>query len=585
MASALQISLTALGAFQKGMQTISHNVTNAQTDGYSRQTLSFHSMGDKGLQDSGGVYAGDPIRNYNDFLRNQINTAEARTEYSDKYLELANRLTGLFGGVDSGVSQSIDDFYLSANDLRNNPTSSSSQGQFYTNASYMVSSVRNLATSLNEIRYQVNTEVEGGVDELNNVLSRLAVVNANIAKVGAQAGNSVNDLYDSRDRLINEVNTFLDADASIMEDGRVELYTQGGISLVSGNYSATIKSELKSTDVGMTLENSDYIPSYGVWVTTPHGDIDVSDKISEGKLGAVMTFREEALEPAERNLGHAIMAMTQMINAQQKAGYTYEEFGTTGERSVGQNMFDPLNVTMVQGADATVAPALNVSFEYWSSDNYAASLNQVATQDQVDDQQALLTNTNAAKYSVVYDSVADEMTVQNISDTNVAATTFSGTYAVYEGLAFDLSNATGDLEFEIDPFSVAIREFALVSDFTADKIAVSNQPDIGDTANSGNIELIEDLKDLEFLNGGNSTPQDLILDNASQVGSQYNSAELNSEAFLLQLRQLEETAAESQGVNIDTELSTLLQYQQAYQAAGKVIQTSNSVFDALLAAI
>jgi flagellar hook-associated protein 1 FlgK len=112
-----------------------------------------------------------------------------------------------------------------------------------------------------------------------------------------------------------------------------------------------------------------------------------------------------------------------------------------------------------------------------------------------------------------------------------------------------------------------------------DTFTIAPNTGLGDTRNAS---LMGDLQSTNILDGGKATYQSAYATLVSTVGNKTREVQANAEASAAQLKQAEAAANNVSGVNLDEEAANLLKYQQAYQAAGKVMQVADTVFNALL---
>jgi flagellar hook-associated protein 1 FlgK len=90
------------------------------------------------------------------------------------------------------------------------------------------------------------------------------------------------------------------------------------------------------------------------------------------------------------------------------------------------------------------------------------------------------------------------------------------------------------------------------------------------------------LQTKNIFNGGSATYQSAFAQTVSAVGNKTREVQVNASAGEALLKQVQGAASNVSGVNLDEEATNLLKYQQAYQAAGKVMQIANTIFDTLL---
>jgi flagellar hook-associated protein 1 FlgK len=113
-----------------------------------------------------------------------------------------------------------------------------------------------------------------------------------------------------------------------------------------------------------------------------------------------------------------------------------------------------------------------------------------------------------------------------------------------------------------------------------DTFSIARNTGVGDTRNAS---LLGDLQSKNILDNGSATYQSAYAHMVSAIGNKTREVQVNAEASAAQLEQADKAAQNVSGVNLDEEAANLLKYQQAYQAASKVMQVADTIFNALLA--
>ncbi|MDB5749380.1 MAG: flagellar hook-associated protein FlgK [Massilia sp.] len=128
--------------------------------------------------------------------------------------------------------------------------------------------------------------------------------------------------------------------------------------------------------------------------------------------------------------------------------------------------------------------------------------------------------------------------------------------------------------------------------FSGVNVTMSGVPKEGDTfsinanvsgtADTRNIQALGALQTKNILNGASATFQSAFAQTVSAVGNKTREVQVNASAGDALLKQVQGAANDVSGVNLDEEATNLLKYQQAYQAAGKLMKTASDMFDVLL---
>lgn len=207
----LSIGLSGLVAAQRALQTIGQNITNANTPGYSRQTLSISAsspditaIGPMGT----GVTIDKVLRTKDDMLASSIysftsllGTSEAQSQTLQNIEAIYNELSG------SSLNGMLEQFFSSLQDLSTSPELASSRYQLLQDAQNLISSsFRALDEQFKNIKINVSQEIESKVANLNSITSEIALLNGRIVDTEFTTNNaSANDLLDKRDQLVNQI--------------------------------------------------------------------------------------------------------------------------------------------------------------------------------------------------------------------------------------------------------------------------------------------------------------------------------------------------------------------------------------------
>src|SRR5690606_20378007 len=209
MSSILNIGQTALAAAQAGLATTGHNVANASTPGYSRQVVVQTALAGQNMG-FGFVGRGTEIatitRVYNEFLGNQVVSAQSAKSRLESFYNQAKTIDSLVADPDTGVSPALQDFFKNVQNISGAPNGAQSRQSLLSSANSMVASFRSLNQQLTEINGGINSELTASVTTINAYAQQLAQINDAIEKAqGALGSNAANDLLDRRDQLVADL--------------------------------------------------------------------------------------------------------------------------------------------------------------------------------------------------------------------------------------------------------------------------------------------------------------------------------------------------------------------------------------------
>lgn len=253
----LEVAKKALFAQQRGLYTTGHNISNVNTEGYSRQRANFTTttpyppqmfMQPKIPGKMGTGVKIDTVQRIRDqFLDFQYRIENSRAHYWDTRNETLTRLEQLLNEpTDNGLSNSIDRFWQSLQDLTDNVDNSGARSVISQQGLALTETFNYLSRSIQSIRGDLKDQIEVNVDNINSLVKQIHSLNEQIVKVEPH-GLLPNDLYDERDRLIDQLSEFVNIKvhysrssegAADIADGlaSIELLDERGHSFGNGVY-------------------------------------------------------------------------------------------------------------------------------------------------------------------------------------------------------------------------------------------------------------------------------------------------------------------------------------------------------------
>ena len=310
----LQVGISGLLSAQRSLSTVSHNVTNVNTDGYSRQRTevltnqpTYSGAGYVG----NGVYVSNTSRIYSSFVNRQVQANTASSSYQELYHTYATRVDNLLADPNAGLNPAMQAFFDAAQGVADDPVSVPARQVLLTEATTLENRFHIMQQRLQEQDDNINQEMADYIGEINSIASEIASINKSIASSpGLVNGKLPNDLFDRRDQLLVELSDYVDVQAVQQDNFTVNVYIGNGQTLVT---------EFNSVQLQVTANQFD---TSQLEVGYPSGSniINVSSLVSGGKLGAIIDFRENVLHPTENSMGRIAIALTEEFNAQHKLG-------------------------------------------------------------------------------------------------------------------------------------------------------------------------------------------------------------------------------------------------------------------------
>lgn len=546
MANIFAIGQSALAAAQAGVSTAGQNIANASTPGYSRQSV---IQATTTPQPMGYGYIGQGTqvteirRIYNNYLGSQVVSAQTNKSQLDAQYAQIQQIDNMLADPKAGLSPAIQNYFNSLQDLSVFPADAPARQSVLSNAEALVASFQNVQGRMEDIRQGINQQLSASVQTINQTAQQLVAVNQAIERAQSLSnGRPANDLLDLRDKLIQDLSKEIKVTVS-QQGNQYSVYIGNGQPLVTGSISHSLV-VLPSTNDPTRLEVA--------YDTSSQKSIFSIDNLAGGALGGLLEFRSQTLDPIQNSFGRVALALASNMNSQQAQGFTLNQTG-------GGNFFNLPTMSAVASTQNTGSGVITANL---------TDASKLTTSDYK------LQNT-AGLYQLI------RITDNNIVASGATVAAVSAMASQSEGFSINMTGTpnVGD-GFLIRPTAGVAGAMTLAISNTSGIAAASQTNAAGD--NSNLLKMIA-LQTTKTLNAGQDSYQTAYAKLVNQVGSKTRELDVvSASAGTIQAQAL--TALQNvSGVNLDEEGANLIRYQQAYQAAAKVLQIANQMFDSLLA--
>jgi flagellar hook-associated protein 1 FlgK len=619
--SALSISASALSLARSGIDTASNNVANASTAGYSRQRVVVGDLVLGGGTGSAGVGVTAIRRSASEMIERQRRTTQTSYTQAQTTNDYLSSIDGLFGAPDEGISQALNNFYSSVNDLAREPENRAYRAGFTTALSQVKDIYNQLDARFSELRQNALTERESVVKRIDQITSALAETNRGI-ELNIGAGHEAAPvLLDQRDSLLLELSQLTKVEVNVAETGQVNVKTPSGSSLVVGTGAVALsKSEIGA---GGKLGALDSLLRSDLAEVTP----TASGKLSS--LASVSTVdKNEFFEVVDsngrtlytRNLNLALdqndltaaersnivstnpfgkPAPTQdpslRVNLLTPQGYQIRGLDISSDPLGGPNILTKVNakarfdtqsiavvpvettlggVTQSKGAVTTTVPA--VVADPTQEPTYGKATQQFESQRlyvvrfanpsvMKDAGNGFFEATANAGTPAIIEDPATQMGVDERTKAFQDSSAWTRLRGVFEGVERDVFRAFGT---------------------TVQKLAVSDlsELEMPDAATGINdYQLI--ARAAANMTAGRAQVESDMIQITGEIGQRKASNDAIVKTLGSMAQQIDTERSQVSGVNLDEEALDLTRWQQAYAAASKVIAITNQMFDDLMGAL
>ncbi|WP_182199667.1 flagellar hook-associated protein FlgK [Paraliobacillus salinarum] len=495
----LEVAMRALNSQQTALYTTSHNISNANTEGYTRQRVNFEQVSTltgsrytEGVKSNigSGVQAGSIQRVRDSFLDVQFRNEHGKVGYYNQRAAALKQMEDLMNEPsEEGLNAVMDQFYGSLQDLADHPEDSGTRSVVTQRGLALADTFNYLNSSLQKVRGDLKNQLDVTTKDINSILTQINDVNDEIKGIEPH-GHVPNDLYDERDRLIDQLSSI--------------------------------------ANISVTYDKSSGQPSpiaEGVATITLNG-VGQDVTLVDGKTGTVN------------------------------------------------------HLEIIYDGDDNVE-----TFSFFNPDDAAASTIDIAAAD-FDSQgelKGLMEMNGYIGEDVDGDGNGDVTGYYNemISDIDDMAKAFADAFNTAHQNGIDLNGDSGLAFFEYDPDSpagsITVNQ-GIIDD--PDLIAASINGDAGDGSNATNLSDVLNQKDIGL--GENKSTRGFYQSLIGDMGVKTQEANrMLSNAAVLQ-QQVQENRASVSAVSLDEEMTNLIRFQHAYNAAARGMTAVDEMLDRII---
>jgi flagellar hook-associated protein 1 FlgK len=627
----LSIGSSALNAAYTALRTTGNNIANVNTPGYTREVTSFtpQIQTNDGSNFIGtGVAVADVSRVYSDFLAQQTNLAQSQSSQADTTAQLTSQINSMFSDTSTGLGNAIDSFFTQLQTLSTQPGSAATRQSVLSSAQQMAGQFNDMQGQLQLMGQGADAQIGQQITTVNSTVAQIASLNSQISLASA-SGATPNSLLDQRNQDILTLNQAIGVTTSTQSDGSINVYLASGQPLVVGTHTFTMA-------MGLDPQNPQGIV-VGTQTGGAGGAIAALDPSNTGggAIGALLTFRSQTLPNMEDQIGRLAVTLSTQFNAIQAqgrdaTGAAGSAFFSTPSIDVIAASANPDAATVTLNASYSDVTQLQASAYKLTalgggqysltrlSDNTTSTLNSLpATVDGMtlnfsatpaagdvfsiqpvrngagNIQVAITQGSQIAAASPVQATLggsnSGSLTIGSLAlqplpvnpnpnlQTPVTLNFTSPTHFTYTsgGTTSAVQTYTAGQPIQVNGWSLTLTGTPANGD------VVNVGPGAVGSADNRNALLMTQLQGQPIVSGSTlDAGYSAVVANVGAIAATAQTDQSSKDAILTNATTAQSSVS---GVNLDEEASRLMQFQQQYQAAAKLIQTASNVFDAILA--
>lgn len=614
--SGIEIGKRGLLAHNRALTTVGHNVTNASTEGYSRQRVemsAFQPLTRPGLtrperagQLGQGVEVSRIERVRDLILEDRIvgqASNETYWEERDEYILMLEQIYNEPG--EESVRGSLDEFWDSWQELSLHPEQQSAREAVLERGETLVDNINQRYNDLDRIRSMLEDEIQGAVSEVNDLANEIAGLNREI-RSAESAGDDPNDLYDRRDLLVERLGQHVNVstDRRDPDEFRVNV---GGFHLVQGTIAQQFETEGDPNNAGY---------SKVVW---EHSGEEA--QFNSGRIAAYLELRDEDVRGEIQSLDNMAVNFTDLVNEIHRDGYgsngrTGRDFftelpaveNTLGNMDMdGDGQLDSSLIFRLSGSNEVSAneqiglegnitlsgPDGPVDVGYNSTDTVEQVLTRINNSGAEVSARINRNNQITLKGAPAEDTDNPDFAIREVRDSGQFLSDYAGLLSGSgeEGsFRWDSADAAAGLREGAD-FSVAPQRnpsawLGINPEIQQEPATIaaglSRQGREGEIGDGGAAQAIAELRSEPVNVGQISTFDDYFADTSASIGLRGEQARNQLETAELEMKELRDWRDSISGVNIDEELSQMIKFQHGYNAAARFVTQIDRMLDTVI---
>ena len=614
--SGIELGKRSIMANTDAITTAGHNISNANTEGYSRQRVQIREFDPLYKPDltraerPGMIGQGVDVQSVNrirdELLDKRIVGQQNVESYWQTRSDYYTMLEQIYNEpYDVSIRSNMDKYWEAWQELSVNPESQAARQAVVTRAETLTDSINQRWESLSGVADLINGDIEATVKEVNSITRQIADVNAEIIKSKAM-GDNPNDLLDRRDLLVDKLSELINVSTDTRDSDEFMVHVDGRV-IVQGNVARNIDLEPRFDDTGY---------SKLVWADTGN-----DAKFSGGKLGALVELRDVDVRNEIQSLNTMTMNFSDLVNdvhrnavgANKVTGLDFfvqhpfvenanGNYDRNGDgqldtsyvfRFTGKNQLDLHQQVGIEGVMTFNASSGNVEIPYYHTDTVETVIARI--NDSNSEVKAYLDrNNNLVLKATTSQSVDNpDFVIRHVEDSGYFLAGYSG---ILNGSgqenSYDFAQAdaveslTAGSQFAVSPVYNP-SAYIQVNDVIKNDVmnVAAGYIDSNGNAFTGDARAaveIASIRNSKIMVGSQKTFDDYFADSVTNVGLKGEQAEMNllsQNAIMEDLHNLRDSIS---GVNIDEELAEVMKFQHGYNAAAKFITVWDSLVDTII---
>lgn len=346
---ALLSAQSGLSANQAALDTVTNNITNANSPSYSRKIAVFEQRTVNGV--GAGVSVARVVRNVDEGLLRSLRglySGKNETTVQQSYFQ---RMQDLFGtpSDNSSVSHILTKFSGALESLAVSPEKPLEQTEVVRWAEETALKIKQIDKAIQDLRMEADISISNEVDKLNSIIERIRTQNEQISRNKA-SGVDITGLEDQRDADLNSLSEIIEIKYFTRKSGEVVVYSSAGKVLVDSvpvTFSHIPTSNINSL---FQYDSGDFD---GIWTgSRSNKNNDITEKLGSGSLKGLVDIRDNVLGGLQFQINELSAQMREVINQEHNKGVPFPGMQEmTGTRTFASPATQTITMDPSNGSD------------------------------------------------------------------------------------------------------------------------------------------------------------------------------------------------------------------------------------------
>ncbi len=613
--SGIELGKRSIMAHTDAITTAGHNISNANTEGYSRQRVQLKEFDPLYKPDleraerAGMIGQGIDVQSINRVRDEMLDQRIVSQQNLESYWETRSKYYSMIEQIynepdEVSIRSNMDKFWESWQELSVNPESQAARQAVVTRGESLTDSIKTKWENLMGVGSLLNSDIEATVKQVNSYANQIASLNAEIVRSRGM-GDNPNDLLDRRDLLVDKLSKLANITTDQRDGDEFMVHLDGRV-LVQGGVA-------RNFELISLTDNNGYDKL--VWSDTREDAV-----VSGGTLGALIELRDVDIRNEVQSLNTMTMNFSDLVNDVHRNAYgannvtgldfftehSFVEnvngnFDRDGDgsfdhsyifRFTGTTVLNPQEQIGLEGVMTFSGPSGNVQVAYHPTDSVETVINRI--NDSNAEVKAYLDRNNnlVLKGTTAQNIENPDFVIRHVEDSGFFLTGYSGILSAsgadgaYDFERADAVNALAGAQFAVSPVlnPAGYIEVNSVIKNDVKSVAAAFRDDSGNV-NVGDARAaveIASIRNTKVMIGHERTLDDYFADTVTNVGLKGEQAETNLNSHMAIMNDLRSMRDSISGVNIDEELADIIKFQHGYNAAAKFVTIWDSLLDTVI---